>query len=95
MIAMEFERPTDRAAELAGKPGVVRFLDLPERRFVMIDGLGSYAAERPSIEALHHAIVTAGFKPAGRHHEIYLGDPRRGAPEKVKTLLRQAVVPAV
>ncbi len=41
MIAMGFERPTDRAAELAGKPGVVRFLDLPERRFVMIDGLGS------------------------------------------------------
>ena len=41
MIAMEFERPTDRAAELAGKPGVGRFLDLPERRFVMIDGLGS------------------------------------------------------
>jgi hypothetical protein len=35
-----FERPATRADELAGKPGVVRFLDLPERRFVMIDGDG-------------------------------------------------------
>jgi hypothetical protein len=202
-----FEPPVDRTGELAGKPRVVRFLDLPERRFVMINGegpageagfaprlpglyatawtlrftlkrrgvitkvgpleglwwrsdgvtdldaifrtgsretwrwtlmialpdeaaddelaaalaagraklagpfardlrvetfaearvaqllhLGPYAAERPTIEALHAAIAAAGLTPAGRHHEIYLGDPRRGAPEKVRTLLRQPVV---
>jgi hypothetical protein len=204
-----FERPADRAGELAGKPGAVRFLELGATRFVMIDGegpagetafaprmpglyatawtlrfalkrrgvvtkvgpleglwwtsdgvtdldtifgavdrgtwrwtlmialpdealpdeieaaldtgrakleapfardlrvetfaegrvaqvlhLGSYAAERPTIEALHAAIAAAGLRPAGRHHEIYLGDPRRGAPERVRTLLRQPVVPA-
>ena len=209
MTAVAFERPATRDLELAGKPGVVRFLDLPERRFVMIDGeggageaaftprmpglygtawtlrfalkrrdvitkvgpleglwwttdgstdldaifgdggrgtwrwtllialpdeatdgelasaleagraklqepyatnlrveafaegraaqvlhLGPYAAERPTIEALHAAIEAAGLQPAGRHHEVYLGDPRRGAPEKVRTLLRQPVVPA-
>jgi hypothetical protein len=205
---MAFERPADRGAELGGKPGVIRFLDLPERRFVMIDGegpageaafaprmpglyatawtlrfalkrrgavtkvgpleglwwtsdgstdldtifgeadratwrwtlmialpdeageaeveaalaagrtkleepyardlrvesfsegraaqvlhLGPYSAERPTIEALHAAIATEGLRPAGRHHEVYLGDPRRGSPEKVRTLLRQPVIP--
>lgn len=200
-----FERPATRADELAGKPGVVRFLDLPERRFVMIDGdgpageaafaprmpgvygtawplrfalkkrgvetrvgpleglwwtldgstdldailgdertgwrwtlmialpdeasedeltealergrekvedpfaaslriepyaegrvaqllhLGPYAAERPSIERLHAAIEESGLTPRGRHHEIYFGDPRRAAPEKLKTILRMPV----
>jgi len=201
-----FEQPADRAAELAGRPGVVRFLELPARRCVMIDGegpageaafaprmpglyatawtlrfalkrrvvitkvgpleglwwtsdgstaldaifgdadrgtwrwtllialpeeaaddelavalaagrakleepfasglrveefaegraaqvlhLGPYAAERPSIEALHAAIEAAGLCPVGRHHEIYLGDPHRGDPSKVRTLLRQPV----
>jgi hypothetical protein len=201
----DFERPASRDRELAGKPGVVRFLELPERRFVMIDGegpageaafsprmpglyatawglrfalkrrgvvtkvgpleglwwtsdgasdldrifgddrgawrwtllialpdeaapeeievaleggrvklasphreqlrvepfaegraaqllhLGPYAAERPSIERLHAAIADAGLRPIGRHHEIYLGDPRRTAPDRVRTLLRQPV----
>ena len=201
----DFERPATRDRELAGKPGVVRFLELPERRFVMIDGegaagetafaprspglfatawglrfalkrrgvvtrvgpleglwwttdgstdldailgddrgtwrwtllialpdegtpeelaaaleggraklaspyreqlriepfaegrvaqllhLGPYAAERPSIERLHAAISEAGLGPTGRHHELYLSDPRRVAPEKVRTLLRQPV----
>lgn len=200
-----FERPSTRDRELAGNPGVVRFLQLPERRFVMIDGdgpagetafaprmpglyatawtlrfalkkrgaitkvgpleglwwtsdgskdldailgddrgtwswtllialpgeaapdeleaalaagrsklvspfrdslriepfeegavaqvlhLGPYAAERPTIERLHAAIAAAGFRPRGRHHEIYLGDPRRGDPARVRTLLRQPV----
>ena len=200
-----FERPATRDQELAGKSGVVRFLDLPWRRFVMIDGdgpagepafapripglyatawtlrfalkkrgaitkvgpleglwwtsdgstdldtildddrgtwrwtllialpdealpdereaalaagrsrlvppfrdslriepfkegevaqvlhLGPYAEERATIEHLHAAIAAAGLRPRGRHHEIYLGDPRRGDPEKLRTLLRQPV----
>jgi hypothetical protein len=206
LTAPVFERPAARTDELAGKPGVVRFLELPERRFVMIDGegpagevtftprmpglyatawslrfalkrrgvvttvgpleglwwtvddvtdldaifgggdratwrwtllialpgeaepdeleaalgngrakvespfreslrvepfaegraaqvlhLGPYAAERPAIERLHAAIAAAGLRPAGRHHELYLGNPRRGDPAKTKTLLRMPV----
>jgi len=205
MDPVVFDAPATRDAELAGKPGVVRFLELPERRFVMIDGdgpageaafaprvpglyatawtvrfamkrrdvvtkvgpleglwwtsdgstdldeilgddrgtwrwtllialpdgatgpeldaalaagraklesphrerlrverfaegrvaqvlhLGPYAEERPTIERLHEAIAAAGLRPRGRHHEIYLGDPRRGDPAKVRTLLRHPV----
>lgn len=206
-----FEDPASRAAELAGKPGLVRFLRLPERLFVMIDGegppaeaafaarmpglyttaytlrfglkqrgviekvgpleglwwttdgvtdldaifagsatdggaratwrwtlmirlpeaaapdeleaaaargrdkleppyrdllrlerltegpcaqlvhLGPYADERGSIERLHAAITGAGLRPIGRHHELYLGDPTRTAPERLRTILRQPV----
>ena len=63
-----------------------------EGRVAQLLHLGAYAAERPTIEALHAAIAGAGLRPTGRHHEIYLGDPRRGTPEKIRTLLRQPVV---
>lgn len=53
--------------------------------------LGPYAEERPTIERLHAAVADAGLRPRGLHHEIYLGDPRRSAPERLKTILRQPV----
>lgn len=53
--------------------------------------VGPYADERPSVERLHAAIDAAGLTPRGRHHEIYLGDPRRAAPGRLKTILRQPV----
>ncbi len=56
--------------------------------------LGPYADERPTIERLHAALAAAGLRPRGRHHELYLGDPTRSAPDKLKTLLRQPVEPA-
>jgi hypothetical protein len=56
--------------------------------------VGPYAAERPTIEALHAAIAAAGLRPRGRHHELYVGDPGRSAPEKLRTLIRHPVEPA-
>jgi hypothetical protein len=47
--------------------------------------------ERPTIERLHAAVADAGLRLRGRHHEIYLGDPRRAAPERCKTLIRHPV----
>jgi hypothetical protein len=55
--------------------------------------LGPYASERPTIEALHAAILAAGLRPRGRHHELYLGDPTRSKPENLRTLIRQPVEP--
>ena len=53
--------------------------------------VGPYSAEGPSVDKLHEAIAAAGTSPRGRHHEIYLGDPRRAAPAKLRTILRQPV----
>jgi hypothetical protein len=61
---------------------------------VQLVHIGPYADEGPSVVRLHEAISAAGYRPRGRHHEIYLGDPRRSAPEKLRTILRQPVEPA-
>jgi hypothetical protein len=51
--------------------------------------VGPYRAEAPTILRLHEFIQEHGYRLAGRHHEIYLGDPRRSPPERLKTLIRQ------
>jgi hypothetical protein len=53
--------------------------------------LGPYDQEGPSIDRLSDSIAEAGLRPRGEHHELYLGDPRRAAPEKLRTVLRQPV----
>jgi hypothetical protein len=59
---------------------------------VQILHLGSYDDEGPAIARMHRDFMPAnGYVPAGRHHEIYLSDPRRVAPDKLKTVLRQPV----
>jgi len=78
-------------AELAADLRVGAF---EEGRVAQVLHLGPYAEERPTIERLHAAIAAAGLRPRGRHHELYLGDPRRSAPERLRTLIRQPVEPA-
>lgn len=58
--------------------------------------LGPYSDEGPTIELLHGYLREAGFAFDGRtqkHHEVYLGDPRRSAPEKLRTIIRQPIAP--
>lgn len=62
-----------------------------EGRVAQLLHVGPYATERPTIERLHAAISEAGLRPRGHHHELYLGDPRRSAPDRLKTILRQPV----
>ncbi len=52
---------------------------------------GPYAEEGPAIERLHAYIAELGYRVAGKHHEIYLSDPRRSAPDKLRTVIRQPV----
>jgi hypothetical protein len=40
---------------------------------------------------MHDFIRDEGYVPNGKHHEIYMGDPRRTPPEKLKTIIRQPV----
>ena len=58
---------------------------------VQIMHIGPYDAEAPTIARMHTFIDENGYEPTGKHHEIYLGDPRKVAPEKLKTVLRQPV----
>ncbi len=51
--------------------------------------IGPYSAEAPTIAKLHAYIEECGGTPRGKHHEIYLGDPRRAAPSKLRIILRQ------
>ena len=86
------------AAQAASKkdlPGLARleYIRWAEGRCAQLLHIGPYAAEAPSIVALHEAIAEAGYRPCGRHHEIYLGDPRRSAPEKLRTIIRHPVEP--
>ena len=64
----------------------------PEGLSVQIMHIGPYSAKAPTLHRLHHEYMPAhGLAFAGKHHEIYLGDPNRTAPEKLKTVLRQPV----
>ncbi|GAB3161256.1 GyrI-like domain-containing protein [Micromonospora sonneratiae] len=55
--------------------------------------IGPYAAERPTIERLLAYVAEQGRQVCGRHHEIYLSNPSRTAPEKLKTIIRYPVTP--
>ncbi len=70
----------------------VRLEALREGRSAQIMFVGPYSAEAPTIARLHEFIKKQGYRPAGRHHEIYLGDPRRSAPERLRTIIRQPMV---
>jgi hypothetical protein len=69
----------------------VRFERFAEGWAVQIMYIGPYANEGPTIARMHEFIAQNGYEPAGKHHEIYLGNPRRSAPEKLKTVLRQPI----
>jgi hypothetical protein len=62
-----------------------------EGRAAQILHVGPYADEEPTIERLHAFIDEEGLQRRGKHHEIYLGDPRRTAPERLRTIIRQPV----
>jgi hypothetical protein len=60
---------------------------------VQIMHIGSYDDEGPILSQMHSDFIpNNGFVENGKHHEIYLSDPRRVAPEKLKTVLRQPVL---
>ncbi len=85
------------AVEAARKKGKlpdgpeVRFQRFAEGRAAQIMHIGPYSAEGPTVERLHSFIEGQGYRLRGRHHEIYFGDPRRTAPEKLKTIIRYPV----
>lgn len=51
--------------------------------------VGSYSDETANIETLHRFIHDNGYSLTGKHHEIYLSDPRKTDTAKLRTIIRQ------
>jgi len=72
----------------------LRFATYAEGLSAQVMHIGPYAAEASTIQRLHEFIRGQGYSFDGmeqKHHEIYLSDPRRAAPDKMKTIIRQPV----
>ncbi|HJM85384.1 MAG TPA: GyrI-like domain-containing protein, partial [Candidatus Marinimicrobia bacterium] len=72
----------------------IRFESYHEGPSVQILHIGPYDDEGPTIAQMHKFIDKNGYQLHMKHHEIYLSDPRRSKPEKLKTVLRQPVTKA-
>lgn len=70
----------------------LRFQALDEGLCVQTLHVGAYDDEGPVLAAMHDEFIPASeLRMTGKHHEIYLSDPRRAAPDKLRTILRQPV----
>lgn len=67
----------------------VRFETLAEGNAAQIMHIGPFSEESPNIERIHRFIESSGYKRVGKHHEIYMSDIRKTAPQKWKTVIRQ------
>ena len=67
----------------------IRFETYSEGVSVQLMHLGPFSSEGPNIARMHSFADQNGYQRRGKHHEIYLTDFTRTAPEKMKTILRQ------
>ncbi|GAA1275776.1 GyrI-like domain-containing protein [Saccharothrix xinjiangensis] len=90
--------PPDLVAAVAAEAGAadrVALRSLDEGTCVQTLHVGPYDDEGEVLDRMHHRFIPEqGLRLTGRHHEIYLGDPRKVAPERLRTILRQPVAPA-
>ena len=70
----------------------LRYEQYNEGICVQIMYLGPYDEEPPTIKKMHQFAEKNGYNLNGHHHEIYLSDPRRVEPERLKTILRQPII---
>jgi len=86
-----FEVARDEAGRKKELPAIAkaRLERFEEGSCAQVLHVGPFSAEGPTIAGLHAFIRDQGYNINGKHHEIYLSDPRRSAPEKWKTIIRQ------
>ncbi len=82
--------------EVINKKGIhkineIQFEEITEGKCVQILHIGPYSTEPETIENMKTFMQDNKLVENGLHHEIYLSDPRKTAPEKIKTILRQPV----
>ena len=75
---------------------IARLEDFTEGLCAQVMHIGSYDDEPPTVAALEAFIESQGYRTEmsgmRQHHEIYIGDPRKTAPEKLKTVIRHPIV---
>lgn len=95
ITAEMFEDARQQLSKKRPHPAIakLRFAPFTEGLSVQVMHLGPYSAEAPTIERMKLFMKEHQLTRNGKHHEIYLGDPRRADPAKLKTVLRQPVKP--
>lgn len=88
-----FDEAVAKTGRKSGTPPLsLRLEDYHEGRSLQILHIGSYDDEGPLLARLHDVVMPEGKMDFnGPHHEIYLGDPRKTEPSKLRTILRQPV----
>lgn len=75
----------------------VEFFSYEEGLCVQCMHVGPYDSELSTIEAMKDFVRSKGYKidigDNRKHHEIYLSDPRRTAPQKLRTVIRYPIAP--
>lgn len=90
MVEAGLEKVTATKSAAAGE--LIRFEELAEGRALQTLHVGAYDDEAPVIAHMHEETMPAhGVSPSGHHHEIYLSDPRKTEPARLRTILRQPV----
>jgi hypothetical protein len=94
MTAAELARTIEdathkRGGKLQANPQTVRLtlVELPAARFGRVLHIGPYATEGESFAGIAKAVEGAGSTLGDAHLEVYLSDPRRTEPDKLKTVL--------
>lgn len=88
-------REVVRAKGSAPALDALRLEELDEGSCVQTLHVGSFDDEGPALAEMHDEVIPSrSLRMRGRHHEIYLSDARRTAPERLRTILRQPVEPA-
>ncbi|MCE7480416.1 MULTISPECIES: GyrI-like domain-containing protein [Microbacterium] len=86
---------TAAAKNQEGRVHEVRFGSYAEGRCVQTLHVGAFDEEAPLLAEMHDVFIPRnGLRMTGKHHEIYFSDPRKGAPERRRTILRQPVAAA-
>jgi hypothetical protein len=88
-----FRDSVEEVRKRKNPPGLdrARLEKMEERTCLQIMHIGPYSAEPESIAKLDAYAKEHGYRMVGKHHEIYLGDPRRAAPSKLRTIIRHPV----
>ncbi len=93
ITAKMFQEAVQQLCEKRDNPALarVRLEPFAEGLSVQTLHIGPYATETATIERMREFARENGYVPSGKHHEIYLGDPSRSKPEKLRTALRLPV----